>query len=363
MAKTHYETLGVAPNATSEQIRSAYRKLVLKHHPDRSKDPASKPIFLAVTDAYHVLIDPDQRRRYDEKLAPRPTSTPKTGSAPPPREPAAPKQAATQKPSEPSIAEEVGRMMRMFQTGQLDEAEKKARAVLRRDSRQAVPYAVLGDIARGRGKLSEAQKMYAYAVQMEPSNPIFQRRYEELLAKSQVISDSRRTRLEPEDKKIIAPMVGGIMVLAAGMYLGLTRETPFLAFLPLIGSYSLSTYVMLFLSGVVVGCSLSLGNLLDRFTATSMTSTGRMSPNLSLGCIAMVQFWAAVVLYGLIGLVRRGWNVSTTRLIGGVSVATAVLSVGAALSMTISPPAVFIWGGNLVYLGALVGWMTADSFR
>src|SRR5262245_45483425 len=66
---SHYDTLGVSLGCSHEQIRSAYRKLVLVHHPDRSPDTASREIFIKVTEAYEVIGDPDRRKDYDRVLA------------------------------------------------------------------------------------------------------------------------------------------------------------------------------------------------------------------------------------------------------------------------------------------------------
>ncbi|MBW2528953.1 MAG: molecular chaperone DnaJ [Deltaproteobacteria bacterium] len=64
--RDYYELLGVAQDATTDDIRKAYRKLALKHHPDRnagSREAEAK--FKEVTEAYQVLSDADKRQRYD----------------------------------------------------------------------------------------------------------------------------------------------------------------------------------------------------------------------------------------------------------------------------------------------------------
>lgn len=62
----YYETLGVSRNATESDIKSAYRKLALKHHPDRNHgDVAAEESFKAAAEAYSVLGDPEKRARYD----------------------------------------------------------------------------------------------------------------------------------------------------------------------------------------------------------------------------------------------------------------------------------------------------------
>ncbi len=63
----YYEVLGVARNASGDQIKSAYRKLALQHHPDRNpenKHEASEQ-FRQATEAYSVLSDPQKRSIYD----------------------------------------------------------------------------------------------------------------------------------------------------------------------------------------------------------------------------------------------------------------------------------------------------------
>ena len=63
MAKSLYEALGVSKNATPDEIKKAYRKLVREVHPDRN--PGSEERFKEVQGAYDVLSDPEKRKRYD----------------------------------------------------------------------------------------------------------------------------------------------------------------------------------------------------------------------------------------------------------------------------------------------------------
>jgi curved DNA-binding protein len=65
VAGDYYEVLGVSRDATADQIQQAFRTLARKHHPDVNKDPAAEDRFKDINEAYHVLSDPETRKRYD----------------------------------------------------------------------------------------------------------------------------------------------------------------------------------------------------------------------------------------------------------------------------------------------------------
>ena len=65
--RDYYDVLGVARSATEADIKSAYRKLALKYHPDRNPgDKQAEDQFKEAAEAYSVLGDPDKRARYDQ---------------------------------------------------------------------------------------------------------------------------------------------------------------------------------------------------------------------------------------------------------------------------------------------------------
>lgn len=66
MSKNLYDILGVSKNASQSEIKSSYRKLALKHHPDRNpNDPTAEERFKEVTEAYGILSDEAKRSEYD----------------------------------------------------------------------------------------------------------------------------------------------------------------------------------------------------------------------------------------------------------------------------------------------------------
>ena len=68
MAKDYYQILGIARNASDEEIKKAYRKLAMKYHPDRNQgnENWANDKFKEINEAYGVLGDPQKRRQYDQ---------------------------------------------------------------------------------------------------------------------------------------------------------------------------------------------------------------------------------------------------------------------------------------------------------
>jgi len=67
--KDYYATLGVEPTAGDAEIKTAYRRLARKYHPDVSKETGAEDKFKAVNEAYEALRDPQKRAAYDQLKA------------------------------------------------------------------------------------------------------------------------------------------------------------------------------------------------------------------------------------------------------------------------------------------------------
>jgi curved DNA-binding protein CbpA len=66
--KNYYHILGVSSSATAKEIKTAYRTLAKRYHPDVSSDPNAEERFIEVTQAYDILSHESKRKQYDRNL-------------------------------------------------------------------------------------------------------------------------------------------------------------------------------------------------------------------------------------------------------------------------------------------------------
>ncbi len=378
-ALSHYEILGIPGTASPRDIKSAYRKLAFELHPDRNSGGETSEQFFRVTQAYEALIDPIRRESYDrlqainrqEAVAKAPKSSP-----PPPtaqRMRAAPKARVVPKQPDPEpvvpkvaprpTAEEIVKLTALLTRGRLSEAERIARRMIAAQVPHAIPYAVMGDIAKMRGELVFALEMYAHAVQMDARNLLYQRKHEEV--SSMISRGSRRIpHIQADERNDSGVMlVATFVVMIASAYLVMTKERAVAPEMAMISTWSWSLIAMLGLCGVVLGVALSIVGLVQRFSSSVTPGAATAMPvGVLVGVIAAFNFWLSVLCYGFMAGWSRTNDISATRLITGVGLVTLVLTGASAAQGAIDPLQTFLWGGNLVYGGAILGWIVSDAY-
>lgn len=370
----HYETLGVARGADAPTIRRAFSKLAKELHPDKNPDPKATETFMRVKEAYDTLSDPARRESYDavlrfnDELSKRARAE-EEAQREAERERAAAEAQSTTRRSGETVGKEAflqlkelkEQLEKRINLNRLADAESTADQILNLDPRSAVAYAAKGDIFRIRGDLTNAQKMYAYAVQFDSRNPVYQRKYEETMTGAE--RAATKSPLANPERPAAPAMVATFVVLVGAAYTVLAKEPPLFKEAALASSLTLGQLVMFLVAGLTLGACLVASDVLDPIETTMGTAVAKVPPALVLAVVAVVNYWLATVLYTLVGMTQNALNGSLSRVIGYSGLVTAVFALaklpmgGMAFGQTL------LWGGNLVYLGAAFGWYTADSLR
>ena len=365
--KNHYDALGVPASASAGAIRSAYRKLALKYHPDHDGSGAATEKFIQVTAAYEILSNAERKREYDrvlqlhQQIGSKERSASARSSATTSRGQGQRAATSTGKTADRiTLNAQVDMLQNLFAKRRFGEAEVLANVILAKDPKVAMAYDVLAEIVRSRGELRRAAKLYALALQMEPSNATYLRKHEDML---------RMTAAEPtrpggprpraESGSSLAPFAGFFVVAAAAAYVALDREPPLVPDVALFSTWTLGLLIMMLLAGVAVGASMSLAGWLDRLSSPGSTS-GRLPPGVALLFVAIANFWLAGLLYLQSGAARKAFDYSAGRLVGAVGATTSLFALAAQLSGRLDPIQVLLWGGNAAYVGAIAGWLAAD---
>ena len=266
--------------------------------------------------------------------------------------------------------------------------------VLRRDKKNAKAYETLGDVFRLQGRSDDAANMYSMALQLDPRNQTVMQRLERLSrsggpSAQRVFFDNNRSdgpaprpgrrdnayagsAADLMDKRPIKTLLGG--VLGYGLtfllifYVYVNPGTPFHdapTFLAPISSWSVPLVVVMAMAGGMLGFTMAATAAIRRIDDELILPGTRASGNafLPLGLILIVvsvlSFYAAALLYTIIGLLQESLTPSMMRIFG------AVMSVVLLLTAIYAPGRgqVLLFGGNVIFLSLLLGWALGDFFR
>lgn len=157
ISRDYYSILGVDRLCSENDIKQAYRKLAMQHHPDRnpgqSKDGLTNNAFQEINEAYHTLINKDKRAAYNKLLA----------------EKASGSQANTVQDNQADMAYRHG--VEAYKANQFKRAVEYFRAAAKLNPKKAIYFDRLGiAIIKAGGPLEEAKMQCDKAIQMEMYN-------------------------------------------------------------------------------------------------------------------------------------------------------------------------------------------------
>jgi tetratricopeptide (TPR) repeat protein len=339
-----YEVLGLPRNATSVQIRARYRQLVRSYQKELSPQQLlNDERFRRWTNSY-LLLTGEQRREYDRRV----------------RESRGREQPGDQlgQLTEPRLR--LIEAEAAFVRRRLNEAAELAKEALKKEPRNAHGYALLGDILREQGKYQNALTMYNYAIQFEPNNQRYWQRLQEVTALRQGRALPRRYRREGSTAFNRPPSVwvgvglAIIFIELSILYLQTRWGSPSLFSIPTNLIYAAVGDG--FLLGLVLAATAVIGPFDEELIQYQVAAVGPETTPVGLlvGIPGIVFFWLAPIFYAVIALLDEHLSVSIT--IALLACALLAVSFGL-LGPGESRRAVYLLGGNFVFLGFVSGWL------
>ncbi len=386
-----YEVLGLGTRATTDEIRSRYRELARRYHPDVAKAPDAAEKFKEINHANQILSDPKRRAAYDAELklaearrarhaaAAQPRPGPPQG--PPPQ--GGPQRPTSPRPSRPAptVAQQIDAIMNeahgRFRRMRFREAEAYCRQALRVDRQCGAAYELLGDIHRARGRADEALAMYSFVLQLDPNNHGARAKFDRMAGKpdpprrTATGSGSHTTRPAPsrDPLRAISPTRAAVTAIGSAVLLFLVivvaRDgggTP--SWLPL--EWSGLTIFALATSGLLSGLLLALNDVVQGAQAEFAVSSSRnavgrrvLPLGIALTGFSLVWFYAAFAVFMMVAFAQETVSRSILRAFAasfGLVALFALVRIDSAFPL-------LVCGGNLVFPAFIVGWIAGDAFR
>lgn len=400
--RTHYETLGLPETASLEEIKKQYRTLARKYHPDVNPGKEAAQQFSSIAEAYRVLSDSEARRAYDAEraLRQRQAGVKPTG---PLNHPAAPRPGPKPPPQQPvtTATQESERLVQQaqiaFTRGRMAEARSLAEQALRYNRKNAVGWEILGDVCRNQARYDDALRHYTMASQHDPRSATIQQKIERIARQPSggsggaggytPTTPSRPTPMRPtptrasgrpspvvenlsDDKRPLLRLLAGFFgffgaLLVLIFTIALDKSARNTQILPIVTSWSWGYVACLALAGALVGSAMTITGMIRRIEDDLILTSGagpRTAPfGIFVIVLGLIFFWAAAILHLAIALLQESLTSSLLKLYGTIGLLTALF----ALFYTTPGGAgqTLLLGGNVIFIGFVVGWLLGDFFR
>lgn len=381
---TLYEILGVERTASVTEIKRRFRELARTHHPDVANQPGAAAQFIAISEAYRTLSNPQLRAVYDSELIlveireralneradsrTRPSThpaRPSPAASPIPRE-ARRRSPAGGAPGSRSQDTEYHRAESLFRRMQLGEAESVCRGVIQRDRMNPAAYELLGDIQRARGRQDEALAMYSYAIQLDRTRRSAHVKIAQLTGGRAGPTLAGRSARGPRSRNpqhlVVRLAASSACLCALAWLIAMVAHLPPSAaamLLPL--DWDDNLLLALAAAGLFVGFALGIDGLIGRTEEELGGGTHRRST--PVGCMLVVFsllfFYAAVAAYVMVASRDRYLSPSVLIAFGLTCMTVFALAVACGDGAF----NVLLFGGNLVLPSLIFGWKLGQSVR
>lgn len=369
VARDLYALLGVNPHASQEEIKRQYRRLVRQYHPDVNLDKVSAHRkFVEIVDAYKTLSDPARRLAYDAVLREKART--------------AKERRQRQKAVAYSWEEELRRQSLdglvtaaelCFLRGQVEQAIFQCKEVLTRDRENPHAYGLLGDIYRSQGQTNDAMLMYTYAAQFAAGLPgggeVYLRKIDAMNQETRAprkatvdIEPIYSTGTRPTPLAITGAIAAMAIAVGVTVHFALHPAAPLAEKLPVPANFMWVCAI----DGMMLGLTLAWLRLVRHsdaelfgMTVTDPAGTGVGPLGVFLILFGMVFFYAAIVVYLAVAYFEEVISLSIiivfVSTLGVLAILVLLCPTGRGIAA--------LWGGNVLFTCAVVGWILGSIGR
>jgi hypothetical protein len=295
-----------------------------------------------------------------------------------------------------------------FVRSRFAEARDLAERAIRYNKRNAVAYEVLGDILRVQNNDDEALQKYTMALQYNPHNSVVRMRIERMAktGKGGATTTSRASvatasgtgntfsappmggytggnntsSISPHKRplaNLLTAFVGYSLVLTAIGYVGFgltpTLRTA-ISGLPMLAGIDFTTLLIYTVTGIILGVTMATSGTIRRMDDEFATSSGKQRSvpmGFIITIIGALNFYLAAIGHVILSATQGVRIVGLLKVFGAVALTTILLGLMYQIPPTLALGSIadqvrvnlFLWGGNFVFVGYMLGWLMGDQFR